>query len=1127
MSCASTPVVRLSSAQQIQQMPTQVLTAPCKAVVATMKPAQVGSITPLSQLTPEPLNTQQLNVQAPAAPESSHPAPTGEDPLQSDMLMPSLRSLRSSASQAGSSAGGYGAKGVQGVANCILCHALLQEFAGKIRIQTFTTASLLPAPPQEMVDRALALELSEEEEIMASSSLCRFYSLHKRRYELWLKGQGAIRRCTTRGESRATSVIRQTAQELAKIESMISKAEPEFIEAFSLYLKKLQQDVRENLFKILMGKVGEEVQKKQKEMDEDDEKIAKAYKEKRLSMSEAMDRCQESSRELYWRHEQKQAAQRFVGCLVDNCKNLQTCKSSTAAHAFKELALTEQAKRVMTARHVESQVAKRTEKEAAKRERQMSIWLSKMDQLQMLQHFQASKDKESLYLNVAMTVRRLEEDQCIEHRQITSRISQHVVQMRSLLEKILRSQGVCMGSDMYNVSPGSIVLQSESFLHLVLRAERAAAIDGSSTLSPRRSGSTANLSAHVEASRQEWCGDEFASPTAQSGATFTTGQLTESGDSAVSMELTAFGEFLGSRFPCLRAAVASMDLTGTGRIACFELESWLRQQMYPGDARMLLKDLGRKGSLGLGSFKLLVPSFIHSSLVCGRPGGTSAAALMQLFWNCSERKLRRMQPFEAHQAAVRCCRRVGSFLSADVSADQEEEPMEWPEMELSPKSARCGDSQVLGTYSSASVSSNRGLATSQLLQGEPSLAEIAARSRLWNSADSRLSDMHYRASVSRSQSRDKSLPRHLRPANAKTALSTVVAAERRMAPPPKCISSLQGRSAKQQAAHQLRSLTPRQMKGARTIQTAPHLSAPAHSPPVQSAPHLDQPGDGRPSVLTEPCVGAAEQKGVSPRQVHSPTSLVQNTGSQGGYPQPAKGATRTGLTPCQSTEQLQNLTMKPQMPVHRIVVRSPSAPALARTPGVPSPRTQLTYAAVATAGGGAVTPGALSSSASIRTEAYVIPLAPPMDHRHAYPATAPVLSESAGRDGSLTPKLTSASATLLLPTAPTPPPAPVPALALSHLRAAVQSEVSAVSITPGRSPVGSQQMPAAPLPTAPIPRAATPTSTSPRVFMVPGSAPLPQRASPPARSGTPVVSHAVSALHRDRSQSIAPAPEEH
>ncbi|CAE8718661.1 unnamed protein product, partial [Polarella glacialis] len=333
-----------------------------------------------------------------------------EDQMQSDLVVPSLRSSRcASTSNLCTPGGPGGGRGIQGTANCSLCHALLEAFAGKLRIQTFNTASSLPAPPQELVDKALALELSEEEEIVASATLCRYHSLHKRRYELWLRGQEAIRRCTTRGDPQAMAAVRRVAEDLAKLEEKAAKVEPEFLESFAAYLKLLQQDVRENLFDTLMGKADELVAAWQSEIDDVDAQISRKIKERRASLTDAIDRCQESAREQFWRQQQKHSAQKFVNVLVDNCKHLQTCKSSQAAQAFRELAVIEQAKRRMTEREVESKVAQKTEREYAKRERAMSIWLSKMDQLQMLQHLQASKDRELVYLRVGMTIRRLEE----------------------------------------------------------------------------------------------------------------------------------------------------------------------------------------------------------------------------------------------------------------------------------------------------------------------------------------------------------------------------------------------------------------------------------------------------------------------------------------------------------------------------------------------------------------------------------------------------------------------------------------------------------------------------------------------------------------------------------------------
>lgn len=70
---------------------------------------------------------------------------------------------------------------VQGVASCTLCHALLQLFAGRQRVEAFAEASELPAPSKRLVARAMGYELLEEEDLEASESFCRLHHLHKNR----------------------------------------------------------------------------------------------------------------------------------------------------------------------------------------------------------------------------------------------------------------------------------------------------------------------------------------------------------------------------------------------------------------------------------------------------------------------------------------------------------------------------------------------------------------------------------------------------------------------------------------------------------------------------------------------------------------------------------------------------------------------------------------------------------------------------------------------------------------------------------------------------------------------------------------------------------------------------------
>lgn len=729
-----------------------------------------------------PAPVQPAPAQAAVAPAvSAGPTPPQLPVPSSRDRSKSPRKARSRISVSQPMLGGGLPQRIQGISCCTLCHALLQIFAGKVRIQTFQSSSDLPAPPAHLVDRALNYELSEGEDVDASDSFCRLHLLHKNRYELWLKGQDAIRRCSARGDAQATLVIRGCAEEMGKLDSVAGKVEQEYLEAYAAFFKQLQQDVRENLFKTLMGKADELVSAWQEEIKEVNQQIDKKVQQKRTQLRAAVHRRHENAKEDFWRQHEKHCAQQFVSCLVDNCRNMHIGRANYASTAFKELEISQQARRPITEKSVEGRAQSRADQERARRQREMNIWLGKMDQLQTLQHLQACKDRELVYLRVAMTIRRLEEDQGVEHRLVLNRVSQHLQQMRLFLEKTLRASGVSSCLDLMGVTPGSIVLEQESFIHMVLRNERILG-DVTAIASPR-GASSLNRSQCQGISASFGSGSRGGKGADQMGA---------------SLELRAFGEFLGARFPSLRAALSAMDITGTGRVACFELESWLRQQMYPGNARMLLKDLGRKGSLGMAQLRFLAPAFVRQSDPRGRPGGATAAALVRSLWQSVDSKARQYQPLEAQQAAIRCCRCVFSFLDDAVvlSPRSEQTPRNLNDTAKLAGTGRLGD-QGLDTFQSVLTPRSR-------KEGELSLASASGR-RVTGEVEKRVSAMHYRRSDARPAS-EKHLPRQLRPDH----LARRDAELKRLSPAlPTCIATIRGRNKRLASPPRSQSNSPR------------------------------------------------------------------------------------------------------------------------------------------------------------------------------------------------------------------------------------------------------------------------------------------------------------------------------
>jgi len=94
-------------------------------------------------------------------------------------------------------------------------------------------------------------------------------------------------------------------------------------------------------------------------------------------------------------------------------------------------------------------------------------------------------------------------------------------------------------------------------------------------------------------------------------------------------ELSTFARFLGARFLTLRKALGAIDLTKSGRIACFELQAWLCHNVYPGNPRMLLHDLDShgRGTVDMDDFLPLTEHFIIEGLRQGRPPGIISATI--------------------------------------------------------------------------------------------------------------------------------------------------------------------------------------------------------------------------------------------------------------------------------------------------------------------------------------------------------------------------------------------------------------------------------------------------------------------------------------------------------------------
>lgn len=637
----------------------------------------------------------------PAAVAATAGADGGEGGSWEPVPVGTARSMATSVPASSSACSPCGGKGIAGIAGCTLCHALLSVFAGRLRVQTVTPARSLPELPVDLADRALSCRLSEEDEAAAASSLCRYHGLHKRRYEVWARCQLALQRCASAGGGRRElDRVQRLGQELSSLESQVKKAEPNFLDGFKGYLRQLQQDVRDNLQDTLVGRARELVGAWQAQIDEVDDQIRQRVDERRSSMASALDRCLDNAREEFWRVEEKRVNHKLLGCLASNARSGRRGRGlGESAQMLKEMAELEQAKRLRLERQAESQAAVKVERVKERKDRDMNIWLSKMDELQTLQHLQATKDHELIFSRVEMTLRRLDEDQVIELRQISAHAVKHVAKLLGINEG-MHTNVRCAGDLSMALDGDTNTLAIEPFLYCALRHEFSADTPGPS-----------------------------GSPTPSSSMQQAFGDLSAQGEAGgCSVELMAFAEFVGARFLSLSSVVAAIDLTGTGRLTCFELESWLSNHMYPGDARRFLREIdrGRHGRLGVADLLPLVGPFLEGGLRYGRPPGSAGAALAKRFRMSFERgPLGRDRLLEVQRDVTRFARRVLAFVT--------EAPLDGH-----------GTAEELHLGRSAWAES---LVSCSRADGEPGQASPAAAGRarhmLWTAAESRQSHMRF------------------------------------------------------------------------------------------------------------------------------------------------------------------------------------------------------------------------------------------------------------------------------------------------------------------------------------------------------------------------------------------------
>jgi len=514
-------------------------------------------------------------------------------------------------------------------------------------MQALIAASALSAkPPQHLVDKLMAMQLTDEEESACAATFCKFHCLHKTRYELWTRTHTRIKQCAANAATfspQALAKVTTIGDDIAQMETKIASAGPAYIQVMRQYVKRLQRDLRINIAATWNEKAQRWADSCENKVVEVDEQITKNIDARKAKILEGLNRFEEDVREEYWKNQQRRTKLNASDC-ASECRNFQAWKYGGYTGSLKMMAAIEQAKRAAQTKEVNELVASKVERERLQKERDLDIWLAKMEQLQLLQQDQAEKGRTLMFDRVEKKLRKVDEEQVIEFRNVLARLQQHTNRVQHVLDKVQRGQTVRLCS--HEISRGDTKpFELESFAHCVVQSELHAV--GGQEL--------------VESCFGANCGRP-SDDEATGGATSSSGIA-----SSCSMELATFAEFLALRFHNLRAAFASMDLNNSGRITCFKLQMWMISQSCPGDPRTLFKELDhkRQGYIGLSNLSLVAAIFSRCSLQCGRPHGPLAAAVLAriapMFSAAGNSSA--VKPTESLFFALRCCQRIFRFLS--------------------------------------------------------------------------------------------------------------------------------------------------------------------------------------------------------------------------------------------------------------------------------------------------------------------------------------------------------------------------------------------------------------------------------------------------------------------------------
>lgn len=547
------------------------------------------------------------------------------------------------------------------VATCPLCGALLRVLLGRPRYDELTDASALPAPPPDLVERAVSLSLWECDELATQKSLCDFCSGHERWLSAWGQFQCTMQRGSTLKDEQSLVQMERLADDMSQLAAHIKGCEAAYIDELEKYVARLQQEWRRDRWEYEIGKLNNLIGDSHAELTEMEELSRQKISERQAGVAEAVKTCQSNAKHEFWKKQDRKAKQEFSLCF-DEYRRINGC---TIGSYSKKVAAHIRDKSPLLKAKADRHIASCVEREQLKQSQSMDILESRLQRSWEIDRREALQRSQSTLSKVDVALRWWEERHRIEHRAISRCFSQYVARARRVLERVKGPRLVFQQS-----SHGLVV---EPFICGVLRRE----------FSAFSAGNTAGLTPDLEVLAGVDCGHRQPvhpqvgtistglsygsnppTPIAASWASAMAHSRVKSAPS-LTFEVSAFAQFIGVRFPTLHAAFTSMDLSRSGSVACFALQDWLCSNAHLSDHRILFKDLDRSGcgKLCFDDLRPLAAEFHHEALRGGRPAGSVGATLASgLFW--ATRRGQRGQP-AGLAAAFRCAATILEFLRAD------------------------------------------------------------------------------------------------------------------------------------------------------------------------------------------------------------------------------------------------------------------------------------------------------------------------------------------------------------------------------------------------------------------------------------------------------------------------------